>query len=148
MQKTDTRDRDLIPGLGRSPGVGNGNPLQFSCLGNPMDRGVWQASVQGVAKSQTKLSIQVHGSSLTVRCMGSVVVAWGLSYTAVSGILIPFPGIKPSSPVLKGRLNHWTTREIPILVCIYECLKPSLKRFKKTLTNSHDLRIHEINYCV
>ena len=44
------RDRDLIPGLGRSPGVGNGNPFQYSCLGNPMDGGVWWATVHGVAK--------------------------------------------------------------------------------------------------
>jgi len=40
----------LIFGLGRSPGEGNGNPLQYSCLGNPMDRGVWMATVHGVAK--------------------------------------------------------------------------------------------------
>ena len=40
----------LIPGSGRSPGVGNGNPLQYSCLGNHMDRGAWQATVHGVAK--------------------------------------------------------------------------------------------------
>ena len=39
-----------IPGLGRSPGEGNGNPLQYSCLENPMDRGAWQATVHGVAK--------------------------------------------------------------------------------------------------
>ena len=39
-----------IPGSKRSPGVGNGNPLQYSCLGNPMDRGAWQATVYGVAK--------------------------------------------------------------------------------------------------
>ena len=45
-----------IPGLGRSPGKGNGNPLQYSCLENPMDRGAWQATVHGVAKSQTWLS--------------------------------------------------------------------------------------------
>ena len=43
-----------IPGLGRSPGEGNGNPLQCSCLGNPMDRGVWRAIVCRVAKSQTQ----------------------------------------------------------------------------------------------
>ena len=43
-------DMGLIPGLGRSPGEGNGNPLQYSCLGNPMDRGAWQATV---TKSQT-----------------------------------------------------------------------------------------------
>ena len=46
-------DLGLIPGLGTSPGGGHGNPLQYSCLGNPMDRGAWQAAVHGVAKSQT-----------------------------------------------------------------------------------------------
>ena len=49
-------DLGSIPGSGRSPGEGNGNPLQYSCLENSMDRGVWWATVQGVAKSQTRLS--------------------------------------------------------------------------------------------
>ena len=48
----DARDADLIPGLGRSPG----NPLQYSCLGNPMDRGAWQVAVHGVTKSRTQLN--------------------------------------------------------------------------------------------
>ena len=43
-------DVGSIPGSGRSPGEGNGNPLQYSCLENPMDRGAWQATVHGVAK--------------------------------------------------------------------------------------------------
>ena len=46
----DTGDVGSIPGLGRSPGEGNGNPLQYSCLKNPMDRGAWWATVLGVAK--------------------------------------------------------------------------------------------------
>ena len=45
-----------IPGTGRFPGGGHGNPLQYCCLENPMDRGVWQAMVHGVAKSWTRLS--------------------------------------------------------------------------------------------
>jgi len=49
----DTGDMDLIPGWGRSPGERNGNPLQYSCLGNPMDRGDWWVTVNGVAKSWT-----------------------------------------------------------------------------------------------
>ena len=49
-------DPGSIPGLGRSPGEGNGNPLQYYCLENPMDRGAWQATVHGIAKSQTRLS--------------------------------------------------------------------------------------------
>ena len=47
---------DLIPGLGRSPGEGNGNPLQYSCLENPMGRGTWWATVHGVAQNWTRLS--------------------------------------------------------------------------------------------
>ena len=49
----DTGAVGLIPGLGRSPGAGNGNPAQYSCLENPMDRGAWWATVQRVAKSWT-----------------------------------------------------------------------------------------------
>ena len=49
-------DAGSIPGSGRPPGEGNGNALQYSCLGNPMDREAWQATVHGVAKSQTQLS--------------------------------------------------------------------------------------------
>ena len=46
-------DPGSIPGLGRSPGEGNGNPLQYSCLENPMNRGAWWVTVHGVSKSQT-----------------------------------------------------------------------------------------------
>ena len=49
-------DLSLIPGLGKSPGEENGNPLQYSCLENPMDGEVWQTTVQRVAKSWTQLS--------------------------------------------------------------------------------------------
>ena len=49
-------DLGSIPGSGRSPGEGNGNPLQYSCLENPEDGGTWQATVHGVAKSRTQLS--------------------------------------------------------------------------------------------
>ena len=51
----DTRDMGLIPGLGRSPGGGHGNPLQHSWLENPMDRGAWRATVHKVTKSWTQL---------------------------------------------------------------------------------------------
>ena len=49
----DAGDLGLDPGLGGSPGGGNGNPLQYACLKNSMDRGVWQATVQSVTKSKT-----------------------------------------------------------------------------------------------
>ena len=62
----DTGDTGLIPGSGRSPGEGNGNPLQYSCLGNCMDRGTWWAIVHGVTKSQTRLSDEKIPTSVRV----------------------------------------------------------------------------------
>ena len=56
-------DAGSTPGSGTSPGEGNGNPLQYSCLGNPMNRGDWRATVHGVAKSQTRLSDYIHDNS-------------------------------------------------------------------------------------
>ena len=58
-------DLGSIPGVGRSPGEGNDNPPQCSCLGNPMDRGAWQAIVQGVTKIWTQLS-DFHSHSKNV----------------------------------------------------------------------------------
>ena len=55
-------DPGLTPGLGTSPGEGHGNPLQNSCLENPMDRGTWWAPVHGVTKSRTRLSDEVHSA--------------------------------------------------------------------------------------
>ena len=62
-------DPGLIPGLGRSPGEGNGNPLQYSCLENPRDGGAWWAAIYGVAQSQTRLK-QFSSSS------GSIYHIW------------------------------------------------------------------------
>ena len=55
-------DLGSIPGSGRSPGEGNGNPFQYSCLENPMDRGAWWATVHRVAKSRTRLKSK-HGTA-------------------------------------------------------------------------------------
>ena len=57
-------DPGLIPGSGRSSGEENGNPLQYSCLENPMDRGTWQATVHEVAKSQTTEQLHIHISEV------------------------------------------------------------------------------------
>ena len=60
----DKSNTGLIPGLGRSPGGGHGNPLQYSCLENPMDRGAWQATVHRVTESQTQLKrLSMHAES-------------------------------------------------------------------------------------
>ena len=60
MQETQAGDADSIPGSGRFPGRGNGYPLQYSSLGNPMDRGAWQATVHRVIKSRTGLTMYTH----------------------------------------------------------------------------------------
>ena len=65
----DRRDMVSIPGLGKSPGEGNGNPLQCSCLENPMNPGAWQATVHGVTKSQTQLNTQTQQ-------LGYVITTW------------------------------------------------------------------------
>ena len=56
----DVRDTGLIPGWARSPGGKNGNPLQYSCLENPVDRGAWWATVQRVTKSWTQLNAHIQ----------------------------------------------------------------------------------------
>ena len=68
----DAGDTGSVPGLGRSPGRGNGNPLQYSCLKNLMDGGAWQATVHGVAKSWTQLSDFTFFSSMVTRRHGSL----------------------------------------------------------------------------
>ena len=60
----DTRDADSIPGSGRSPGIGTGNPLQYSCLENPIVRAIWWATVYGVAERWIQLSTHPYTSSL------------------------------------------------------------------------------------
>ena len=67
-QAGDTGDVGSIPGSGRYPGEGNGCQLQYSCLGNPMDRGAWRAAVHGVIKSQTQLSNTSVSPNLSPQC--------------------------------------------------------------------------------
>ena len=62
----DTRDAGLISGSGRSPGEGNGNPLQYSCLEDSMDRGAWQATVHGVVESDMTEHAHTHTVTLKV----------------------------------------------------------------------------------
>ena len=63
-------DPGSIPGLGRSPGEGNGNPFQYSCLKNPMDRAAWRATVHRVAKSRTRLSYFTHTHTYFLAALG------------------------------------------------------------------------------
>ena len=61
----DVRDTDSVPGLGRSPGEGRDNPLQYSYLGNPIDKGAWWTAVRGVTKSLTQLESDLRCTGIT-----------------------------------------------------------------------------------
>ena len=97
----DVRDTGLIPGLGRSPGGGHGNPLQYSCLENPMERGAWQATVHGVSKSQTQLKwLSVH------RLVRQLSLSSSLSpFTNIFGYLLPICGIWGCRSMLSSRTH-------------------------------------------
>ena len=76
----EVRDTGSIPGLGRSPGGGNGNSLQCFCLENPMDRGAWWATVHRVAKSQSWLKrLSTHPCKFDFRTCSTVNISWTLS---------------------------------------------------------------------
>ena len=88
--KGDIRDQGSVPGLGRSPGEGLGNPLQYSCLENPTGRGAWQATVHRFAKSQTRLK-QLSTQATTMK---------GLPGTTIS-----------RQDVAKGKIKLWSSED-------------------------------------
>ena len=102
----------LIPGLGRSPGGGHGNPLQYPCLENPMDRGAWLATIHSVAKSGTRLKqLSTH--------------TWGRARRGVSRTWSPGESLRthPSRQNTKGQvlstqphhcLLHWRVGSLPL----------------------------------
>ena len=79
----NARDVGSIPGLRRSPGGGNGNPLQYSCLENLMDRGAWRATVHSAAKSLTWLRIHTHYSILYTGMHQSLLPCVAISFLAL-----------------------------------------------------------------
>ena len=119
-------DLGLIPGLGRSPWEGNGTPLQYSCLENPMDGGAWWATVHGVAKSRTRLSdfISLHlgdegwnlrqGVSFKKWCFTAVMYTWWLKLIKKLS-LINWRG----KSVINSQLT-W----VQCLFCVRCCAKP------------------------
>ena len=92
----DAGDGGSIPGWGRSPGEGNGYPLQYSCLENPIDRGTWQATVRGVTESQTRLSTHTHTHTHTHNKHLKTSVALSIRHLYFS-----FTGLGSSSALLQ-----------------------------------------------
>ena len=101
------RDVGSIPGSGRSPGAGYGNPIQYSCLENPMDRGTWQATVHGVAKSQTWLKgLSTHSHV----CVYIPAAAAAKSLQSCPTLCDPIDGSPLGSPnpgILQARTLEW-----------------------------------------
>ena len=98
-------DLGSIPGLGRSPGEGNGTPLQYSCLENPMDRGAWWATVHGVAKNQTRLSNFTFTSGFPDGSDGKVSVYSAGDLGSIPG-LGRFPGEGNGNPLQYSCLGN------------------------------------------
>ena len=112
----------LISELGRSPGEGNGNPLQYSCLENPMDRGACQATIHGVAKSQTGLGIHTHfpgGSAgkefaCNVGDLGSI-PEFGRSPGEGKGYPLQYSGLESSVDCTEPDMTEWLSLILGIL---------------------------------
>ena len=105
----DVRDAGSVPGLGRSPGGGHGYPLQCSCLGNPIDRGTWQATVQWVAKGWTWLSAWA--------CTQSPQHPFEMHSTVTP--ILQMRGLRPHSSRATRACSHtvrkWLTQHPPVL---------------------------------
>ena len=88
----DLRDSGLTPGLGRSPGGGHGNPLQYSCMENPKDRGAWWATVHGVTKSQSRSDL---AAAAAATCQQKAI------FTNVQ-VMVTLTVVSPKSPASRS----------------------------------------------
>ena len=122
----DTRDKGFIPELGKSLGVGDDNPLQYSCLENSKDRGAWWAEIHGVTKSQTLLSTQTPTLS-TMNCQTDNIhtitkraMAPGLAYSCFQSIcwlcLLYISACKTS-----GYTSQYTSQYLLSSCCQFSC---------------------------
>jgi len=102
------RDPGSILGSGRSPGEGNSNPLQYFCLENPTDRGAWQATVRGVAKSQTRLSNFTLIKNIKKAFLSLLPVLWNSEFNWIYLYLslLPFSSLLFSAICKASLVNH------------------------------------------
>ena len=119
-------DWGLIPGLGKSPGEGNGNPLQYSCLENSTDRGAWQAMVYAVAKRQMWLNVWAHSYILEwLRALMSKVTE------EETTLWLPLNSKLPTYHVYFGKVFSCPWLELPSLIWPSYWLSEIIQVFKK-----------------
>ena len=104
----DVRDQGLIPGSGRSPGEGNGKPIQYSYLGNPVDRGPWQATVHGVTRVGHDLATKLLGARVRHSARGKGHEEGGSIYAKAGSSLRSPPGNpRASTPITRACLLYY-----------------------------------------
>ena len=107
----DIRDSSFIPGSGRSPGRGHGNPFRYSCLENPMDRGAWRAAVHGAAKCGTRLKQLSTLCTLHFTFQPQCRLRWDvgdLCFSWCSQRILPSPSVGFTKRLLRGLQFIWT----------------------------------------
>ena len=134
-------DLDSIPGLGRSPGEGNRYPLQYSCLGNAMDRGALQATVHGLTKSQTRQRLSLSGSikSASAVIKRHLLRRWAESARCgLTFILFQFSSVAQSCPTLCNPMNR-SMPGLPVHHQLPEFTRTHVHRVSDAIQPSHPL---------
>ena len=136
----DKTDTGSILGLGRSSGIGNGAPLQYFCLENFMDRGTWWATVHGVMKSQTRLSMCAHMivKNEGVCFLKSVAIKWAVDkLLKISWIARAYVENRAGSLVMSQLLNIYIKKKECILSCHVLSLPWKTETFKYASSTRH-----------
>ena len=146
----DIRDAGSIPGLGRSPGGGHGNPLQYSCLENPRDRGSWWATVHRVAKSWTQLKQLGISGEKTPKCYHQSVGSVAQScWTLCDPMDCSMPGF-PVHHQLRSLLKLMCIKSVissnHLILCHPLLLLPSILPGIRVFSNESPLRIRWSKY--
>ena len=126
-------DVGSIPELGRFPGGGNGKPLQYSCLGNPLDRGAWWVTVHGVAKSRTQLS---DWTELTALCLGPAERCWPVQEEVFLQTSLCRPGALQATSLLNKNPERGIQSLSSSLVLDHPCYNHHLGKNRKASFSS------------